>query len=292
MYADSVMGRRALRSGTLLLGNVAVPFRVYAVVATRRAREVEQVHAACGGRVRAKQRLVCSTCSDQEVSRSEIVRRFEHGPNLVVDFSEAEIKAIDAGNDEVRIAEFVPDVAVSPLYIERSYHVGPGPGGDQAFEMLLGAMRRRGCAAVGQEDGRQLVVLRALGVGMVMHVLSFGDEILDESGVSPPEGLVSSALADAADRLVERLFTSAFDPTKYRDESHARLVAAAEEKARGGTIGRAAQHQAAAVNIFDAVLRSLDATGAGPAVVRSRPISATPLPAAAGEPSGDGPRSK
>ena len=230
------MPPRALLTGSLALGLVTVPVRLY--TATRsEAIAFHLLHDRCGGRV--QYRSFCPTCG-VAVSREELVRGFEFAKDEYVRFSEDEVKRIEEQPGRViDVQEFVPRASVDPVYFDRTYYLGPGKGGEEAYQVLRRAMAERDRVAVAKYTMRgtpRLVLLRPVGEGFHLHTLHWADEVGSFTEVERPDVAVRPAELNLAVRLIEDLAQPEFRPEQFADEYRERFLAAVEQKRAGGTI--------------------------------------------------------
>jgi DNA end-binding protein Ku len=230
------MPPRAVLSGSLVIGLVTVPIRLY--TATRsEAVAFHLMHAQCGNRIAL--RTYCPTCG-VTVPRDELVRGFEMAENEYVRFTEEELKTLESQADQImEVYEFLPLEAVDPVYFDRTYYVGPGKGGEPAYQLLRQAMMDRGRVALAtyRMRGKQhLVLLRPVGEGFYVHTLYYADEVADFGEVERPDVAVRPGELDLAVRLVEDLGQPDFQPDQYADEHRQRVLAAVESKRAGGTV--------------------------------------------------------
>jgi DNA end-binding protein Ku len=124
--------------------------------------------------------------------------------------STQELKALEAvTSDEISIREFVPARTVDPIYIERSYYLGPNRGGDRAYRLFHDALEHSklvGIAAFAAR-GKQYTVM-----------------------VRPYEDALELQLAA---RVIEELREDAFDASDYHDEVKERVRKLIATKAKG-----------------------------------------------------------
>jgi DNA end-binding protein Ku len=230
------MPLRALLSGSLVIGLVTVPIRLY--TATRsEAVSFHLLHGQCGSRIGLGAH--CPTCG-VAVPRDELVRGFEIAENEYVRFTEEELKTLESQNDQImEVYEFLPLEAVDPVYFDRTYYVGPGKGGEPAYQLLRQAMADRGRVALAtyRMRGKQhLVLLRPVGEGFYVHTLYYADEVADFGEVERPDVTLRPGELELAVRLVEDLGQPDFRPEQYTDDHRQRVLAAVESKRAGGTI--------------------------------------------------------
>ena len=107
------------------------------------------------------------------------------------ELARAELDALDAvGNDEIALAEFVPATAVDPIYIERSYYLAPGKGGERAYRLLRDALESAklfGIARYAARGNAYVVMVRPYETGLAMHQLRYADEIKPWDAIDLPE---------------------------------------------------------------------------------------------------------
>ena len=275
------MAPRALLTGTLTLGLVTVPIRLY--TATRsEGVAFHLLHEPCGSRI--QNRTYCPACA-VAVLREELVRGFEVNPEEYVRFTDAEIKALeDQGSGVIDILEFVPLDQVDPVYFERTYYLGPGKGGDQAYQVLREAMAQRGRVALATYAMRgksHLVLLRPVGDGFHLHTLYYADEVASFAEVERPDASVRPGELELAVRLIEDLAQPEADMAQHADAYRQRVLAAIEHKRAGGTLEAAELPAPAPTEDLMATLqRSLETrrprAKASPAAAESENTVATP----------------
>lgn len=254
------MAARATGSGTISFGLVSIPFKVYTATSPQSV-SFNQLHKKCGSRI--KQQLVCPVDDNEVVPRTDIVKGYEYQKDRYVQFSEEELKKLEAERtDRIDIVEFVPADTVDLLYIEKSYYLGPDKGGDRAYKLLSESMTRMGRIAVGRFGTRgkeQLVLIRPYAGGLLMHHVYYADEVRAFDDVDRPGELDFKPIeSDLADKLIEQLSVERFRPEQYHDEYRDRVMEAVEQKAAGQEITVAAEApQAQIIDLFEALKRSL-----------------------------------
>jgi DNA end-binding protein Ku len=256
------MVARATGSGTISFGLVSIPIKIYTATASA-AVSFHMLHKKCGQRL--KMQLYCA--HDKEVvPRRETVKGYEHGKGVFVQFTEAELKELEAEkNDRVDIVEFVPESTVDFIYIADTHYLGPSKGGDRAYKLLADAMKRMNRIAVGRywTHGKEaLVLLRPYRGGLAMHQVYYADEVRSMDEIDRPSDNVQfkPIEIELADRLVQQLSTPAFRADQYKDEFRERVLAAVEQKAIGIDVGLPAEPKAQVIDLFEALKRSLSAS--------------------------------
>jgi DNA end-binding protein Ku len=280
------MAARATSSTTISFGLVSIPVKVYTAT-SEQGVHFHQLHAKCGSRI--KQRLYCPV-DDEVVERSDLVKGYEVAKNQFVQFSEEELRALDAERfATLDLVEFVPESTVDFVYIEHSHYIGPDKGGEKAFNLLSRAMRKMERIAVGRQWSRgkvNLVLLRPYKKGLILHHVYYANEVRSYDDVDlGPDVRFSEAEEELAARLIEQLSKPAFAPEHFEDEYAGRVAKAAAEKAEGQEITVAPEQPAAQIiDLFEALKQSLREPG--PAA-EQKPVPKRAAAAAGGAPEAD-----
>jgi DNA end-binding protein Ku len=231
------MPARSIDTATLAFGLVSIPVKIYSTGEPSHELHFNLVHEGCGERLH--QQYVCE--EHGKVERDEIIKGFELTKGNFVELSKTELKALEAvASDEIAIDEFVPASAVDPLFIERSYYLGPGKGGDRAYQLFRDAIEQADLVAIATyaARGKQYIVeLRPYETGLVMHQLRYVDEVKAWSEI-PTSRHTKAAPAELAlaRQFIDSLRHETFDPGRYKDEVKARVRALIAKKAKGGEI--------------------------------------------------------
>jgi DNA end-binding protein Ku len=231
------MPARAIDTATIAFGLVSIPIKIYSTSEPSHEIHFNLIHEGCGERL--KQQYICPRHG--EVERSDMAKGYELTKGNFVEFSKDELKALEAvANDEVSIREFVPAVAIDPIFVDRTYFLGPGKGGERAYRLLRDALESAelvGVASYAARGKEYVVMVRPFEDGLAMHQLRYPDEIKSWSEV--PIGRLakpaSSELA-LAGQIIEQLRHDTFDPTQYTDEVKDRVRKLIAKKAKGGEI--------------------------------------------------------
>ncbi|HEY0191865.1 MAG TPA: Ku protein [Kofleriaceae bacterium] len=260
------MPARSIDTATLAFGLVSIPVKIYSTSEPSHEVHFHLIHQGCGERLH--QQYVCP--AHGAVERSDMAKGYELTKGNFVELSVAELKALDAvATDEIAIQEFVPADAVDPLFIERSYYLGPGKATDRAYQLFRDALLDAELVAIAAYSARgkqYVVLLRPYETGLAMHQLRYPDEIKPWSQV-PAVKHVKSAPAELAlaRQVIDGLRHQTFDPSQYKDEVKGRVRALVAKKAKGGEIEAPASVERAPVTDLMAALKA--SLGAGPATL-------------------------
>jgi DNA end-binding protein Ku len=254
------MAARAIASGTISFGLVAIPIKLFTAASSEQVR-FNLLHEKCGSRI--KQQYFCPV-DEIVIERDAMVKGYEYARGQYVVFTEEELKALEAERSNgIDIVEFVPLPSVDLLHVEKSYYLGPDKGGDKAYRLLTEAMKRTNKVAVGRWAARgkeQLVLLRPYKGGLLLHQMFYANEVraFDEVDTGATFDFKEIELS-LADKLIAELSTDAFHPENYKDEYATRVLAAVDQKVAGEQIHVAQEvPKAQVIDLFEALKQSLE----------------------------------
>ena len=231
------MPARAIDTATIAFGLVSIPIKIYSTSEPSHEIHFHLIHEGCGERL--KQQYVCP--KHGEVDRSEMSKGYELTKGNFIELSKEELKNLEAvASDELSIREFVPATAIDPIFIERTYFLGPGKGGERAYRLLRDALEDAelvGVAAYAARGKEYMVMVRPFEDGLAMHQLRYPDEVKSWSEV--PVGKLPKAAPSElalAGQIISQLQHETFDPTQYSDDVKDRVRKLIAKKAKGGEI--------------------------------------------------------
>jgi DNA end-binding protein Ku len=278
------MAPRSIASGTISFGLVSIPVRLYVATSSEQLH-FNLLHEACGSRIR--QQIFCPKC-ERVVERSELVKGYSFAKDQYVTFTDEELKALEAAaSPAVEIQEFVPLAKVDPIYFEDSHYLGPDKGGEKAYHLLVEAMRETGMVALAQHVSRgkeQLVLIRPVDGGLVLHSLYYADEVRRIDDIEKTDGgKVKPAEKELARKLIAQLSADDFRPAEYHDHYRERLQEVVQKKVAGEEVTAAPAEPARArvIDLMDALKQSLGREGRRAAGARAPAAPAKRRPAAA-----------
>lgn len=231
------MPPRAISSGTISFGLVAIPVKLYTTAESTNRVSFSMVHQSCGSRVRY--RYYCPT-DDRLIERDEITKGYEFAKGQFVLFTEDELKAIDPEpTNAIEIQEFVPLSQVDPIYFEKAYYLGPDKGGAKPYRLLSRTLRETDRAALAKYAARgknYLVLLRPFEDGLVMQQLRYAEDLKAFSEVPIDDADIAKGELELAKQVVEQGAVDAFKPDEYSDEVRKQVWEMIEQKIRGEEI--------------------------------------------------------
>lgn len=253
------MAARSIGSGTISFGLVSIPFKLFTATSAKSV-SFNMVHKDCGSRL--KQQLLCPV-HNAVVERSDTVRGFEYQRDQYVQFTDEELKSMEAARTGMlELQEFVPAETVDFLYIEKTYFLGPDKGGDRAYRLLSESLERNDKLAVGrfaQRGKDNLVIVRPYKKGLILHEVYYADEVRSFDDVETGGNFEFKPIEqELADKLIEQLERDSFDPNRFRDEWADKVKAAVEQKVAGEEVTAAPEApKAQIIDLLEALKRSV-----------------------------------
>jgi DNA end-binding protein Ku len=257
------MPARSIGTATISFGLVSIPTKLYTTNETGSDIHFHMLHDADGARLR--QQYLCTQCNEI-VDREHTVKGYEHAKGQYVVFSADELKALDAvATQAIAIEEFVPATAVDPLWVEKSYYLGPDKGGERAYKLLYEAMSETGLVGIASYSarGKQYIVsLRPFNDGLIMHQLRYAEEVKPWTEVPLPElPELKPAELGLAKQIIQQIAHETFAPEKYKDDVQARMRDLIAKKVEGEEITMAPEAPTGKViDLMEALKASLGMT--------------------------------
>lgn len=258
---------RSIASLTISFGLVAIPVKLYSATVSSERISFNLLRQKDGSRV--KQQYVAVN-DGALVDRSEMVKGYEFAKGQYVQFTAAELKALeDTTTHSIDIGQFVPLESVDPVYFDGTYYLAPDKGGAKPYSLLATALRKTKQCAVGRWISRgkeNIVVIRPIDDGLALHQLHFQAEVraIKDVGLEPVP--VADAELKLAEQLIDHLAAKRFDPNEYHDEFQGRVKAAIQRKVAGKEVSLAEAPVASTggnvIDLMEALRASLDAKSA------------------------------
>ncbi len=245
---------RAIWTGTISLGLVNIPVRVYPATRRKDVR-FHEIDRVTGRRVH-HQRVRTSWSDDDgdwatpampsgrpyreveevrqsappppEVRAEEIVKGFEVAPGSFVTVTPEEIEELRPERTKtIDIEEFVAGAEVDPIYFDTAYHVVPQREYERPFALLveaLAASQKLAICWIVLRKRRHLAALRPYEGVLLLSTMYFADEVVPVAEIAPrPSATPSERELKMAGLLVESM-SGPFDPARYEDGYRKRLL--------------------------------------------------------------------
>ncbi|HEY6892128.1 MAG TPA: Ku protein, partial [Solirubrobacter sp.] len=231
------MAPRSIWNGTIVFGLVNVPVKVYSATESK-SIHFHQVHLSDGARI--EHRLVCPK-EDKEVPRDEIVKGYELSNGSFVELTKDEIAAAAGERSKlIDVEHFVDGEQIDPAYYDKTYYLGAGDDGEDAYRLLRKALETSGRVAIARwtfHDRERLVAVRPLGKILSLQTMNFHDEVVevDDLDLPTPQRNPADREIEMAGKLVKSL-AAKFEPESYEDTYREAVLAVIARKAKGEEI--------------------------------------------------------
>lgn len=265
-----------LWKGSVSFGLVNIPIKMFAATENKDIK-FRYLHKACNTPI--KYEKTCPTCN-KEIGEEEIVRGYEYEPGRFVIMDETDFSSLKTSvhSRSIEILDFVKLEEIDPIYFDKSYYLGPGDNGLNAYNLLRKVMldtKKIAIAKVTIRNKQSLAALRVYKNALIMETIFYPDEI---RGVEMVPGLpeqldVNEKELDIATKLVDNL-TEEFNPKKYTDDYREALFNLIHKKIEGKEIEIAPE--APNVNVIDlmeALKASVKETSKPPAKPKKKAAS-------------------
>jgi DNA end-binding protein Ku len=238
------MPARAILKGSISFGLVNIPIQVFSA---GQKEDYTSFNQLCEKGHKIRYKKWCPV-EEREVQWSEIKKGYEVTKNNYVVLEKEEIDKIKLKTtNTIEIKEFIDAQDLDPIFVEKSYYIGPDPGkkkiesAAKAYSLFVKILHETMKIAIGKvvlRDKEHLVALRAYQRGLVMHQLKYLDEIrpMDEiDGIDAPQKVDAKELS-LGKTLVDNLTVEKFDPGQYSDTYAKELEKLIEAKSKGQQI--------------------------------------------------------
>jgi DNA end-binding protein Ku len=231
------MAPRSIWNGTIVFGLVNVPVKVYSATESK-SIHFHEVHLSDGARI--EHRLICPK-EDKEVPRDEIVKGYELSNGSFVELTKDEIAAAAGERSKlIDVEHFVEGEEIDPAYYDKTYYLGAGDDGEDAYRLLRKALETSGKVAIARwtfHDRERLVAVRPLDKILSLQTMNFHDEVVevDDLDLPSPQRNPADREIEMAGKLVKSL-AAKFDPHSYEDTYREAVLAVIKRKAKGEEI--------------------------------------------------------
>jgi DNA end-binding protein Ku len=222
---------RPVWSGTIAFGLVSIPVKIFPATTTHDIA-FNLLHKKTKSRI--KLQYYCPECK-KVVSRDELGKGFEYEKDKYVLLEDADLKKIKPQSSKtLEINEFVRLEQVDPIYFEKTYYMGPGEGGEKAFDLFTRALQESRKAGIGRllmRDHEYLALIRPGKEGLLAHLMYYEDEIRNNE-FKLNDGKVPEKQLQLAKSIIDNL-TVPFQPSHYKNEYIQKLDQLIESKITG-----------------------------------------------------------
>ena len=228
--------RRSMWSGSISIGLINVPVKLYAMIYDRGVR-FHFLHKTDNQPLRYEK--VC-TKDGMVVPWSEVAKGYEVRKNEYVVFGQEELEAVKPESDRrIRIDKFVDYFSVDPVYFYSSYALMPDKSND-AYSLLLQTLEKIGKAGAGRITMRTKeypALLHSYKGALVLTTLRYAYDVVDPGGFEELKELKAPEKAelDLAKKIINDL-SGEFDITNYKDTYRLKVQELIKKKLKGEAI--------------------------------------------------------
>src|SRR5438045_1992761 len=225
---------RPIWSGTISIGLVSVPVKMYAAPASKELKfhllHKDDCMPIGYDKVRKD--------TGEHVDPEDVVRGFEIEKGRYVELTDEDIDRLDIElTHSIDICDFVDIDEIDPIYFRKAYYLQPDQGAEKPYRLLLAALEDTGKVEIAKvviRNKQHLACLRPWEGTIVLETMYFHDEIRKPES-DDGKGDRRKPEIQMPRTLVENL-SSDFKPEKYDDTYRKEQLALLKEKAETGEI--------------------------------------------------------
>ena len=257
---------RAIWKGNISFALVSIPISLFS--ATRRNElSFHYLHKKDMSPVSYKR--FCDT-EDVEVPWEDITRGYQYEKDQYVEITDEDLDKADVElTKTIQIQEFVNEDEIDPVYFDKPYYLEPQKGGEHAYALMRDALaqsKKVGIAKVVLKSREHLAAVKSVGNMLTLQTMRFGHEIVETGSLNLPEKAdLSKKEMDLANMLIDSM-SDKFDPGKYKDDYHDKVLEIIQMKVAGvsPTVAAAtAPGPARVVDLMEILKQSLTETKKG-----------------------------
>ncbi|ANN18915.1 Ku protein [Amycolatopsis orientalis] len=254
---------RPVWSGSLSLGLVTVPVRLYSAVEDHTVH-FRQFQRGTEDRIRYRR---VNERTGKEVDYDDIVKGYELDSGEYVVVEPEELDEIAPGRSKsLDIESFVELDAIDPMFFDKTYWLAPAKAEfERPYALLLEAMRSSGRAGIAKfvMRGREYLALVRSGDGvMVLNTLHFAADLRDPAEQLPDLPGKAQARGKELDMALNLIDAMSDDwrPDEYHDTYTDRVRKLIAAKKKGETITPATEpgEPTKVVDLFEALSKSVE----------------------------------
>jgi len=224
---------RAIWKGNISFALVSIPISLFS--ATRRNElSFHYLHKKDMSPVSYKR--FCDT-EDVEVPWEDITRGYQYEKDQYVEITDEDLDKADVElTKTIQIQEFVNEDEIDPVYFDKPYYLEPQKGGEHAYALMRDALaqsKKVGIAKVVLKSREHLAAVKSVGNMLTLQTMRFGHEIVETGSLNLPEKAdLSKKEMDLANMLIDSM-SDKFDPDKYKDDYHDKVLEIIQMKVAG-----------------------------------------------------------
>jgi DNA end-binding protein Ku len=254
---------RAIWKGHISFALVTIPVSLFS--ATKR-NEISLHYLHKGDLSPVSYKRFCDT-EDKEVPWEEITRGYEYEKDHYIEITDEDLEGADVElTRTIQVMEFVSESEIDPVYFDKPYYLEPQKGGERAYALMREALAHSGKVGIAKvvlKSREHLAAVKPVGKMIMLGMMRFAHEIVDPSSLKLPDVIVPAGKEmDLARTLIDSM-TDKFEPAKYKDEYHDKVLEVIQAKVEGVTpqVGKAAaKAPGKVVDLMEILKQSLEET--------------------------------
>jgi DNA end-binding protein Ku len=223
---------RAIWKGSIELGDIAVPVKLYSAVQDRQIR-FHLLHEQDGSRIH--QRMINPETGD-EVPTGQALKGYPVEPGVFVILKPEELEKLEPEpSRSIEVTRCIPAGGIDPQWYDRPYYLGPDGSAEAYFALATGLREKKREAIVRwvMRKRRYAGAVRAQGDHLVLFTLLDPAEVVDAGKLEVPEGRSMDERELALGEQLVSALAGEFDPAEFRDDYRERVLKLIEAKAKG-----------------------------------------------------------
>jgi DNA end-binding protein Ku len=264
------MAPRAYWKGYLKLSLVSCPIALNPAASSSERVSFRQINKRTGNRLR--QQLIDDE-TREPVDAADRGKGYEVAKNEYLLIEDEELEALEIeSNHTIEIDSFVPAAQIDKRFYDNPYYIVPNDKvGQEAFAVIRDAMQGKGMVALGRvvmAKRERVIALEPHGKGLLGTTLRYPYEVrrAEEYFEEIPDIKVPGEMLKLAEHILETK-AGDFDPSQFKDHYEEALVEFLRKKQAHIPVKKGKEEFAApnVINLMDALRRSVQAEGRGPA---------------------------
>jgi DNA end-binding protein Ku len=253
----------AIWTGAINFGLVTIPVKLQTAIRTNDLR-FNFLHKTDEGRINNVRR--CSI-DGEEVAYTDLVRGYEYEKGRYVILTDEDFDSVNPeATQSVDIVQFVDLTEINPMFFDKPYYLEPEKRGRHAYALLREALTESGKVGIAKvviRSREHLAALKPNGDALVLELMHFEDEIVEQSSLDLPEIAKPAENEMKVAKMLIDTMTEAFDASKFKDTYKEQILAMIDARAAGKETPKAevtAPKASNVVNLMDMLQRSLEQT--------------------------------
>lgn len=231
------MPTRPIWEGNISFGLVNIPISLFSAVAYSKTLKFNYLHKKDSTPI--KYQKYCPS-EQKPVPWEEIIRAYKYAKDKFVEVSQDDFEKADPKlTHSIDVLDFVDLGEIPAIFFETPYYLIPKTEAAKSYQVFNKALREEnkvGIAKVVIKTKEYLAAIIPYDGGLVLETMLFNHEIkkLNEFEL-PAKKEISEKEIELAKQIINSL-SSKFEPEKYKDSYHAKILAIIRKKAKGEKI--------------------------------------------------------